>query len=66
MTTPLQHYFAMKAMHQNTTSILKGGVWYRIVDGEQITEEDFRQRYHIPESPYGARVNPDGTKILRS
>lgn len=65
--TALQHYLRMKDIRANTPAILQDGVWFRQLGPNRfMLEEDFRAVYHIPENPYGAKCNPDGTKILKS
>lgn len=59
----IHQYIERKQIRLNTTAVLTGGKWYRIVNGKTITDEEFNKIYPAPTLIGKKEKNPDSRKF---
>lgn len=64
--TPLQNYLKIREVRMYSTAIVRGGKVTRVVNGSEMDESEFNQLFKLPESPYGIKCNPDGTRVTKN
>ena len=59
------------SIHYHTPSIRREGKWYRLVNGNEVPEQEFKQMFPLDHSgklktfrDYPKGANPDKTKIV--